>query len=362
MKTIIASLLFFFIFMNSFLLTAQSCSIIPNTRELIQNNGVKKQTIIVADKFAHTKFVLEILFFDSSGNCFKRVFRDPVGTDKTYSYASWSTNTTATERFNEYGYYDKDSIERMTEKQIFTYDKSGNEIQEKHIMKSDSGFTTYVTQYKYGNKGQKLNSFECRLNSQNDTTQKTIHIDSDSSKLTIVYIRANGKWKEKSKQVYINDNHKHVQLFEEYESGKLKNKKTWKSVYDDNGSIKEETEFDINNKITQKIIYKGRCRDISVYKDGKLVNTTTECDPYEDSDVLDADNGSIFGSDDDDGINSSPTKKPKPHFEPKTITTYLDPEGRTQPGMVEYFDETGLITKRDVLWDGKIYTWQYEFY
>ena len=104
MKKIIYLLLC--IFSGAFL-SAQDCTIFPNTKNLIYQNGVKKQTITAEDKFKHEKYVLEVLFFDSLGNCFKKVERDQSGYSKNYTYATWSVNNKSG-RFYEYGYYNKE--------------------------------------------------------------------------------------------------------------------------------------------------------------------------------------------------------------------------------------------------------------
>lgn len=408
MKINLTTFLFAFTFAAK--LFSQIYNISPNTEILIQRNGVKKQTIIVDDKIVKTKEVNEVLFFDSTGACFKKVRKIPEFRSEeywycNYYYETWSTAPKPAPRICEFGYYDKDSIEVIKQREIYTYDKKGNVLEIKGTSQHDSGFYTHVIKYQYSQDYKYCSFFAFVLNPKIDTIKKIIHIERDSLQFTASYVAQKGLWIEEYKHVYIFDSHHFEIQKEHYEYGVLKNKETNKFAYDSLGKLVEMSSFDINNKICRKIIYDdgGKEKKIweynsdgkilaietqdginlidSIYKDGKFCwrsNGIPDPNPRKfEYDFVKHQYYYPFQIDDMHGPCDVPDttnflvkryhgSKRKPHFKPRTV---IASDGSDLPP-IEYYDETGLITKRETHYEGEngkseiaqVYYWVYEFY
>lgn len=340
---------------------SQDCSIFPNTGELIRENHVSKQ-IIRLKEGSNPEYILEVLFFDETGQCYKRIYRDQSGYSKKYYISSWKKDPMRTEY--ELSYYDEDSNEIMISHEIMNFDTEAKRpLKREYTSKGDSTYYTNVEIYKYDSLGNHLPADIFRITQKRDTIEKTFTVNIARASTWYRMVRKNNSdknWKEKEKRISTYDDHKNLLTYNEFKDDNLITKRSYKYRYE-NGIHKETEEYNKDAELERKTIFFDRGHDTYIYEKGKLINTYHEELPY--ADPVDHHDVKLPEEIKERGKkkkseSASPVKK---LHQPKVVEHYRDPVKKDVLLMTESFDEKGLIRERNVIRDNSIYTWEYEF-
>lgn len=358
-----AKILAAFIFLLPALAFSQDNFIYPNTTELIWNNGVKKQTIITEEKSTGKKHVSSVLFFDSSSNCIKFVYRDYTG---KYRFNSWSKNNRFV-TWEAFGYYDTDSTEVISSKTTTNFDALGRTTKRETISLADNGYYKNGISFSYpdslSREGQALNY---RIDINNDTSQKSFILSSGKTTTSYSFQKNKGQWIEEFKIVSVKDEQGRESETVEYRKGKLFQRTETKYLPDNRTEL---TVFDSLNQLTMRSVHSSREISYTYYEKGKIVREYAEALP-----IADPPNENPVGiavETDDIVQTKSPAKKSKPEPAPvkkplqvkaKTVKQYADNDPSKELILIQDFGTNGLMIRQEDLRNGQIHYWTYDYF
>lgn len=359
---------------------AQICTYYPNTPDLIWNNNVKSQRIFIEDKTKGTRELAEALFFDTSGNCIKRVYRNYNTYPATLLFSEWSSPYKRDTTWNIFGFYDKDSNEVVSDKTFTYFDRSGRIIKMERTVFYNGKASTLITLFRVAQSGNTESSDTYRLNNSRDTIEHSFSVVNGFTTTRYEMEKKDRQWIERKKTITKKDGQGQQVLYESYSYGKLDEHKTWKYIREGANSI--VFEYNEQDELVEKTIYEGnRGYTIYYYENGQEVNRYHEEFPYADPvpdypdheiklDDEDRDNGWGNASKADSSKlkdtkvqASAPVPlREKPNVEPRIVNTYRNNDPSQEPVMVQYFGIDGLVIRQEVIWDNKTWHWVYEFY
>ncbi|HLG03580.1 MAG TPA: hypothetical protein VI731_08300 [Bacteroidia bacterium] len=347
-------------------LSAQNCIIHPNTSDLIWNNNVHKQVLTVEEK-GGAKYVLEVFFFDTTGNCYKRVYRDSYS--KKYYFHEWDNGRTPNIRWTIFGYYDKDSNEVINDKSTTYYYPEGSSKLER-LYRSDSVYHTQITIQLPDKNGIRPKPEQYWLDAKGDTFRKVYFIEKENSSSYVQEVKKGTRWSEEQKTVQLRDEKGNLVRSEVYKNGKRERLTTWKYVYKDN-ILTEAFEYNGEDDLRTKTIYFRDGYMTINYKNGKEENRYTEYypvadpipEPHDPVIIIDPEDGQLTNKKDrEKPVKAEIPQRKKPVLSPRReeVKSMYDPNGPILA--ILEFGTDGLIIRENILWDNKTYFYSYEFY
>jgi hypothetical protein len=344
------------------LMQAQNCSLYPNTTDLLWNNSVKKVIMTAHQGISNEKFISQIYFLDSAGNCYKEVHRDQ---NKQYYYAKWTLYGANPSEYIS-GHFDKDSNEVIDSKSSTWYDKQGRLIKREDMSSYSGLYTCSGTMYTYSNtQSREMSSTYYTLDHKKDTIRKAFDRQSGLVNTSYSMEKINGKWVER-RRVELTKNEKGQTIWvKEFDNGKLSSSLEYK--YNTDGSS-EMISYDDENQISRRTVY-YKDHDIQyIYENGKEVyqylNQYPIADPVDNDLIQELPYDSPVDTSLDDKQTKPlppPVRKPV-KTEPRKVDTHFNNDPALPIGIHEEYGSNGLILIQDQLNNNVRIYWSYEYY